>query len=616
MVRGGPILGIESSCDETAAAVLDPDGRILAEAVLSQQRDHAPFGGVVPEIAARAHLAHLPALVRDVLARAGVDIGGLAAVAASAGPGLIGGLIVGSQFAKGIAIARGLPYVAVNHLEAHALTARLPGLVEGGAPFPYLLLLVSGGHCQCVAVEGVGRYRRLGATVDDAAGEAFDKVGKLLGLGWPGGPALERLAASGDPSPLRVPAADAGTRGLRLQLLRPEDRGGANRGAAARRRAAGPGGGGYRGGVPGGGDRRAGGPRVPCDGDDARHGLAAGRRRRGRRQSGRARRPWHGRRRQDSGWSRRRSAFAPTTPSWWHGPGWSGCGSAWPTGSISRRARAGRWRRWAHVNYRHAFHAGNFGDCMKHALLLALLRALLRKPAPLFVLDTHAGAGHYDLAATPAQRTNEAADGILRLLDDVPAALEDYVTTVRRLGLYPGSPALIRALLRPDDRLACCEAHPEDVAALRRLFRHDRQVAVHQRDAWEALKALLPPTQKRGLVLIDPPYEEPREFARVAARSGGRACRFPTGVLAAWYPVKHRAPVRAFFDALTLRDVIAAELLLREPLDPARLNGCGLLIVNPPYRFERTGATDPGCVAGSSGRPRARRGGAGHAAGR
>jgi tRNA N6-adenosine threonylcarbamoyltransferase len=203
----GPILGIESSCDETAAAVLDADGRILAEAVLSQQREHAPFGGVVPEIAARAHLAHLPALVRDVTTRAGVELGALAAVAATAGPGLIGGLIVGSQFAKGIAIARSLPYIAVNHLEAHALTARLPGLTAGpaeagteGAAFPYLLLLVSGGHCQCVAVEGVGRYRRLGTTVDDAAGEAFDKVGKLLGLGWPGGPALERLAATGDAS--------------------------------------------------------------------------------------------------------------------------------------------------------------------------------------------------------------------------------------------------------------------------------------------------------------------------------------------------------------------------------------------------------------------------------
>jgi N6-L-threonylcarbamoyladenine synthase len=202
----GPVLGIESSCDETAAAVLAGDGTILAETVLSQVIDHAPFGGVVPEIAARAHLAHLPVIVRDVMARAGVAFSDLGGVAASAGPGLIGGLIVGSQFVKGIAIAHGVPHVAVNHLEAHALTARLPGLAVGNGPaFPYLLLLVSGGHCQCVAVLGVGRYERLGATVDDAAGEAFDKVAKLVGLGWPGGPALERLAADGDVSAYDFP---------------------------------------------------------------------------------------------------------------------------------------------------------------------------------------------------------------------------------------------------------------------------------------------------------------------------------------------------------------------------------------------------------------------------
>ena len=193
-----PVLGIETSCDETASAVLDAEGRVLAEAVLSQEREHAPYGGVVPEIAARAHLLFLGEQVQKVLARAGLGCGDLGGVAASAGPGLIGGLIVGSQFAKGIAIAHGLPYVAVNHLEAHALTARLPGLVEGGVAFPYLLLLVSGGHCQCVAVEGVGRHVRLGTTMDDAAGEAFDKVAKLLGLGWPGGPALEKLATGGD----------------------------------------------------------------------------------------------------------------------------------------------------------------------------------------------------------------------------------------------------------------------------------------------------------------------------------------------------------------------------------------------------------------------------------
>ena len=206
--RGSAVLGLESSCDETAAAVLRlADGAILAEAVLSQEREHAPYGGVVPEIAARAHLAHLPRLAAHVMAEAGLGFAGLAGVAATSGPGLIGGLIVGAGLGKGIAIAHRLPFVAVNHLEAHALTARLPGLLPEGPPaFPYLLLLLSGGHCQCVAVEGLGRYRRLGTTLDDAVGEAFDKVAKLLGLPWPGGPALERLAATAaDPARFALP---------------------------------------------------------------------------------------------------------------------------------------------------------------------------------------------------------------------------------------------------------------------------------------------------------------------------------------------------------------------------------------------------------------------------
>lgn len=238
------------------------------------------------------------------------------------------------------------------------------------------------------------------------------------------------------------------------------------------------------------------------------------------------------------------------------------------------------------MNYRHAFHAGNFADCMKHALLVALLRAMARKPAPFFVLDTHAGTGHYDLAADQARRTNEAATGIFRLLNDPPAALADYAGVVQGLGLYPGSPAIVRDLLRPDDRLACCELHPEDYADLKRLFRGDPQVAVHRRDAWEAIKALLPPQQKRGLILIDPPYEDPGEFARAAAGLTLAHRRFPSAVFAVWYPVKHRAPIRAFFEALPMRDIVAFELLLREPLDASRLNGCGLLIVNPPFQFE------------------------------
>ena len=198
MALRGPVLGIETSCDETAVAVLSPEGCVLAERVLSQT-DHAAYGGVVPEIAARAHLAHLPDMIGRVLGEAGIRPCELGAVAGTTGPGLIGGLIVGSGIAKGIALATGAPFVAVNHLEAHALTPRLPGLDPAGAPFPYLVLLVSGGHCQCILAEGVGAYRRLGGTVDDAVGEAFDKVAKLLGLPWPGGPALERLAASGDP---------------------------------------------------------------------------------------------------------------------------------------------------------------------------------------------------------------------------------------------------------------------------------------------------------------------------------------------------------------------------------------------------------------------------------
>jgi N6-L-threonylcarbamoyladenine synthase len=220
-----PVLGIETSCDETAAAVVDGNGRILAEAVLSQLKEHAPFGGVVPEIAARSHLRYLSEQVSRTMDEAGVTFPDLGGVAATAGPGLIGGLIVGCQFGKGVAIANGLPFVAVNHLEAHALTVRLPGMVEGGAPFPYLLFLLSGGHSQCIAVTGVGQHVRLGGTVDDAVGEAFDKVAKLLALDWPGGPALEKVAAGGDrssfafPRPMmRRPGCDLSFSGLKTAV--------------------------------------------------------------------------------------------------------------------------------------------------------------------------------------------------------------------------------------------------------------------------------------------------------------------------------------------------------------------------------------------------------------
>ena len=202
------ILGIETSCDETAAAVVsreaDGRGRILANVVLSQLDEHRAFGGVVPEIAARSHLDHLDRLTAEAMTEAGLDFGDLDGVAATAGPGLIGGVMVGALTAKAIAWARGLPFIAVNHLEGHALTARLTADDPADAAFPYLLLLVSGGHCQLLAVEGVGRYRVYGSTVDDAVGEAFDKTAKLLGLGYPGGPAVERAAETAE-RPERFP---------------------------------------------------------------------------------------------------------------------------------------------------------------------------------------------------------------------------------------------------------------------------------------------------------------------------------------------------------------------------------------------------------------------------
>jgi len=196
------ILGIETSCDETAAAVVsDTAPRLRANLVRSQMAEHRSHGGVVPEIAARAHLDYLDSLIGRALEVAGIGFGDLAGVAATGGPGLIGGVMVGVMEAKAIAFARDLPFIAVNHLEGHALTARLTDDVA----FPYLLLLVSGGHCQLLAVEEVGRYRRLGTTLDDAAGECFDKAAKLLGLGFPGGPAVEEAAKSGDAKHFPLP---------------------------------------------------------------------------------------------------------------------------------------------------------------------------------------------------------------------------------------------------------------------------------------------------------------------------------------------------------------------------------------------------------------------------
>ncbi len=199
------MLGIETSCDETAAAVvqdaLNPAARILSNVVQSQHGEHRPFGGIVPEIAARSHLQHVDKIVSAAMTEAAVGFGDLDAVAATGGPGLIGGVIVGVMSAKAISLARDIPFLAINHLAGHALTARLTHDVD----FPYLLLLVSGGHTQLLIVNGVADYERLGTTVDDAVGEAFDKSAKLLGLGYPGGPEIEKKAARGDAGKISLP---------------------------------------------------------------------------------------------------------------------------------------------------------------------------------------------------------------------------------------------------------------------------------------------------------------------------------------------------------------------------------------------------------------------------
>ncbi len=223
------ILALESSCDETAAALVTSAREVLAHKLATQEAQHRPFGGVVPEIAARAHVEVMTPLVEQALCEAGVTLAEVDAIAATAGPGLIGGVMVGLVTGKALAHAAGKPLIAVNHLEGHALS---PRLAYPDLHFPYLLLLVSGGHCQLLFVEGVGRYRRLATTIDDAAGEAFDKTAKLLGLGFPGGPKVEAAAQSGDPKAVPLPRPLLGTRephfsfaGLKSAVLRARDAG-------------------------------------------------------------------------------------------------------------------------------------------------------------------------------------------------------------------------------------------------------------------------------------------------------------------------------------------------------------------------------------------------------
>ncbi|KAF1717354.1 23S rRNA (adenine(2030)-N(6))-methyltransferase RlmJ [Pseudoxanthomonas wuyuanensis] len=256
------------------------------------------------------------------------------------------------------------------------------------------------------------------------------------------------------------------------------------------------------------------------------------------------------------------------------------------------------------MNYRHAFHAGNHADVLKHITLLALIEALKRKDSPFFVLDTHAGRGHYLLSAAESRKTAEADAGILKLMGEpkAPEAVERYLRAVQAINpvgalvAYPGSPLLVAQALRIQDRLAACELQPEEAQALKELFAHDGRVAVHARDGYAAIKALLPPRIgetrfARGLVLIDPPYEiQDAEYPQIIATLREAMARWPNAIYAVWYPIKLRRSLMHFFRkaaALPAKSVLLAELQIRPDDSPLRLNGSGMLILNPPWQFDQ-----------------------------
>jgi 23S rRNA (adenine2030-N6)-methyltransferase len=251
------------------------------------------------------------------------------------------------------------------------------------------------------------------------------------------------------------------------------------------------------------------------------------------------------------------------------------------------------------VNYRHAYHAGNFADVLKHLALVALLDHLGRKEAPYFFLDTHAGRGNYLLSAVETQRGGEYRDGILRLLDapQPPAPVARYLDVIRALGwedgqlvCYPGSPRIALDCMRGDERAAFCELEPHEAAALRSELHGDHRAAVHERDGYEGLGALLPPRERRGLVLVDPPYEAADEFERVRAALANALQRWPAGIFAVWYPVRHGDPAGRFLErmqATGVRRQLIAELCTQRDDTPGGLNGAGLLILNPPWQLDQ-----------------------------
>jgi len=251
------------------------------------------------------------------------------------------------------------------------------------------------------------------------------------------------------------------------------------------------------------------------------------------------------------------------------------------------------------MNYRHAYHAGNFADVLKHAVTAAILLRMRARPKPMCYAESHAGAGVYRLDAPEARRSREADGGIMRMIPVAPQsdALAAYLEVIAALPenqaallAYPGSPLLAAGLLGDEDRVVLTEAVPEEADALRRLFRHDQRVAVHCRDGWEALGALLPPTPRRGLLLVDPPYEAADDFRRVISGLTLARRRWPVGVLSAWYPIKDRRTLRPFHRALEeagLGGVLRVELSVRPDDNPVSLNGSGMVIASPPWGLEQ-----------------------------
>ena len=255
------------------------------------------------------------------------------------------------------------------------------------------------------------------------------------------------------------------------------------------------------------------------------------------------------------------------------------------------------------MNYRHAYHAGNFADVVKHAVLALVIERLKLKDAPFRVIDTHAGIGSYDLSAEPALKTSEWRGGIGQLLgpdaaplpEELGALLHPYLSVVRAfnppgaLRRYPGSPRLARSLLRPQDRLVVNELHPEDAARLRGQFARDPQTRVLELDGWTALKSLLPPKERRGIVLVDPPFETEGELQRLATGLADAVGRFATGIYMLWYPIKDPVPIARLERQLVSaghRRLMQVTLMLRQPRDAALLNGCGLWILNPPWQLD------------------------------